>query len=79
MSDNYDTTDFPAKPCRQCGKTDRPQFHGTCNDGHCDSQEKPKPLIELQCSSCSWNGYGHLDDACYWCGDCEGLRPANNN
>lgn len=32
---NYDTTDFPRKGCRQCGKRDRPQFKGTCNDDHC--------------------------------------------
>ena len=34
---NYDTTDFPTKPCRQCGLKDRPQYKGTCNDGHCDN------------------------------------------
>ncbi len=32
---NRDTTDFPKKPCRQCGKMDRPQFNGICNDDHC--------------------------------------------
>ncbi len=32
---NHDTTDFPRKGCRNCGKRDRPQFKGECNDGHC--------------------------------------------
>lgn len=34
--ENHDTTDFPTKPCRQCGKMDRPQYQGACNDGNCD-------------------------------------------
>ena len=33
---NNDTTDFPTKRCRNCGALNRPQFRGTCNDGHCD-------------------------------------------
>lgn len=36
---NYDTTDFPTKPCNNCGKKDRPQYKGSCNDGHCDNYE----------------------------------------
>jgi hypothetical protein len=36
-STNNDTTDFPRKGCRNCGKRDRPQFRGTCSDGHCDN------------------------------------------
>jgi hypothetical protein len=32
---NFDTTDFPRKGCRLCGKRDRPQFHGVCNDDNC--------------------------------------------
>ena len=35
---NFDTTDFPTKGCRQCGKRDRPQYKGTCNDDHCSHQ-----------------------------------------
>lgn len=34
-SENHSTTDFPSRPCRTCGKMDRPQFDGICNDGHC--------------------------------------------
>lgn len=35
---NTDSTDWPRKGCRQCGKRDRPQFRGVCNDDRC-SQE----------------------------------------
>lgn len=34
-SENHTTTDFPILPCRKCGKMDRPQFDGICNDDHC--------------------------------------------
>lgn len=34
---NFDCTDFPRKGCRQCGKRDRPQWKGTCNDDHCSN------------------------------------------
>ena len=34
---NYDTTDFPRKGRRQCGKRDRPQFRGVCNDDRCSN------------------------------------------
>lgn len=40
--ENHDCTDFPKKPCRQCGKTDRPQWDGVCNDGNCDIEVEPK-------------------------------------
>lgn len=34
-AENQDTTEFPTKPCRICGKKDRPQYKGICNDDHC--------------------------------------------
>ena len=34
--ENNDYTDLPTRPCKNCGKMDRPQWRGTCNDGHCD-------------------------------------------
>lgn len=37
--DNYDCTDFPTKGCRQCGRTDRPQWKGICNDDSCSQWE----------------------------------------
>lgn len=37
--ENHDCTDFPKRPCRNCGATDRPQYDGVCNDGHCDHYE----------------------------------------
>lgn len=40
--ENRDTTDFPNYPCRLCGKKDRPQFEGICNDGHCGAEENMK-------------------------------------
>lgn len=38
---NNDCTDFPTRPCRQCGKMDRPQWEGICNDDHCSHFEEP--------------------------------------
>lgn len=32
---NEGTTDFPRKGCKVCGKRDRPQYKGTCNDDNC--------------------------------------------
>ena len=37
---NSDTTDFPKRPCRQCGRMDRPQFEGICNDDSCSHFDK---------------------------------------
>lgn len=39
---NNDTTDFPTRPCRQCGAMNRPQYKGTCNDGHTRSLSWPR-------------------------------------
>lgn len=36
--ENRDCTDFPTRPCRNCGRTDRPQWDGVCNDGRCESE-----------------------------------------
>jgi len=33
--ENRDSTDFPKRPCRRCGRTDRPQWEGVCNDDSC--------------------------------------------
>ena len=38
---NTDSTDFPMKGCRQCGKRDRPQWKGTCNDDECSQFATP--------------------------------------
>jgi len=35
---NYTSSDFPTRGCRQCGKTDRPQYKGVCNDANCDRE-----------------------------------------
>jgi hypothetical protein len=32
---NEDCTDFPMKGCKQCGRRDRPQWKGQCNDDRC--------------------------------------------
>jgi hypothetical protein len=29
--ENNDCTDFPKRPCKFCGRTDRPQWKGVCN------------------------------------------------
>jgi hypothetical protein len=34
---NMRCSDFPSKPCRICGKKDRPQWRGICNDGNCST------------------------------------------
>ena len=40
LTENHDCTDFPQRPCRICGKKDRPQYDGICNDGICESREE---------------------------------------
>lgn len=34
-ANNTDCTDFPRKGCKICGRRDRPQWDGQCNDGSC--------------------------------------------
>jgi hypothetical protein len=29
--ENNDCTDFPTRPCKLCGRKDRPQWKGECN------------------------------------------------
>lgn len=36
---NHDCTDFPTKGCRNCGRKDRPQYDGWCNDDSCSQFE----------------------------------------
>lgn len=31
--ENNDCTDFPTRPCKICGRKDRPQWKGECNVG----------------------------------------------
>lgn len=31
--ENNDCTDFPTRPCKVCGRSDRPQWRGECNVG----------------------------------------------
>ena len=46
--ENHDCTDFPARPCRICGKTDRPQYDGICNDGGCTANDEDDRTSEDQ-------------------------------
>ena len=36
--DNFDIADFPLKGCRNCGRRDRPQWKGWCNDDICSHE-----------------------------------------
>lgn len=40
--DNHDCTDFPTKGCRNCGRKDRPQWDGWCNDDSCSRDKETK-------------------------------------
>lgn len=43
--ENNDCTDFPTRPCKQCGRKARPQWRGVCNDGSCDHFDNEKEII----------------------------------
>lgn len=35
---NKDSTDWPRRGCRNCGRRDRPQYGGVCNDDSCSHE-----------------------------------------